>query len=188
MPYASPHRLRHTLASEMLAAGVSLGDIGQVLGHRGCVVTAAYAKVDLQALRMVARRWPEVATGAGSRSLWRTTCAFAARWATSSSGLDSCWPASSPTLRRPVLTMFASIWPSPGCFWPRTRTHAGAPSGWAWSADSLATCTPSTRRTRCPRGVSSPQAEADRRRFCTHRTRSWHSWLPPEGSARRCGR
>lgn len=59
--YVNPHRLRHTLASEMLAAGVSLGDIGQVLGHRGSVVTATYAKVDLQALRMVARRWPEVA-------------------------------------------------------------------------------------------------------------------------------
>jgi integrase/recombinase XerD len=61
IPYASPHRLRHTLASEMLAAGVSLGDIGRVLGHRGSVVTATYAKVDLDALRMVVRRWPEVA-------------------------------------------------------------------------------------------------------------------------------
>jgi integrase/recombinase XerD len=61
IPYVNPHRLRHTLASEMLAAGVSLGDIGQVLGHRGSVVTATYAKVDLEALRMVARCWPEVA-------------------------------------------------------------------------------------------------------------------------------
>jgi integrase/recombinase XerD len=61
IPYANPHRLRHTLASEMLAAGVSLGDIGQVLGHRGSVVTATYAKVDLEALRGVARCWPEVA-------------------------------------------------------------------------------------------------------------------------------
>lgn len=60
IPYANPHRLRHALASEMLAAGVSLGDIGQVLGHRESVVTATYAKVDLQALRVVARRWPEV--------------------------------------------------------------------------------------------------------------------------------
>jgi hypothetical protein len=40
---------------------VSLGDIGQVLGHRGSVVTATYAKVNLEALRMVARPWPEVA-------------------------------------------------------------------------------------------------------------------------------
>jgi integrase len=60
IPYVNPHRLRHTLASEMLAAGVSLGDIGEVLGHRGSVVTATYAKVDLEALRGVARRWPGV--------------------------------------------------------------------------------------------------------------------------------
>jgi integrase/recombinase XerD len=60
IPYVNPHRLRHSLASEMLAAGVSLGDIGQVLGHRGSVVTATYAKVDLEALLGVARRWPEV--------------------------------------------------------------------------------------------------------------------------------
>ncbi|MGH3888538.1 MAG: site-specific integrase [Pseudonocardiaceae bacterium] len=60
IPYVNPHRLRHTLASEMLAAGVALDDIGQVLGHRGSVVTATYAKVDLQALRSVVRRWPEV--------------------------------------------------------------------------------------------------------------------------------
>lgn len=61
IPYANPHRLRHTLASEMLAAGASLEDIGQVLGHRGSVVTATYAKVDPQALRPLARCWPEVA-------------------------------------------------------------------------------------------------------------------------------
>ena len=60
IPYLSPHRLRHTLASQMLAVGVPLSDIGQVLGHRGSVVTATYAKVDPQALRPVARRWPEV--------------------------------------------------------------------------------------------------------------------------------
>jgi integrase/recombinase XerD len=60
IPYVNPHRLRHTLASEMLAAGASLGDIGQVLGHRGSVVTATYAKVNLEALRGVARGWPEV--------------------------------------------------------------------------------------------------------------------------------
>jgi hypothetical protein len=44
----------------MLAAGVSLGEIGQVLGHRGSVVTVTYAKVDPQALRPLARCWPEV--------------------------------------------------------------------------------------------------------------------------------
>jgi len=58
--YVNPHRLRHTLATSMLRAGVSLRDIGQVLGHQTTAVTATYAKVDVAALRSVARRWPEM--------------------------------------------------------------------------------------------------------------------------------
>jgi integrase/recombinase XerD len=58
--YVHPHRLRHTIATEMLAAGVTLRDIGQVLGHQGVATTAIYAKVDLDALRAVARGWPTV--------------------------------------------------------------------------------------------------------------------------------
>lgn len=58
--YVNPHRLRHTVATEMLRAGVSLRDIGQILGHRGADTTANYAKVDIDGLRAVARRWPEV--------------------------------------------------------------------------------------------------------------------------------
>ena len=54
----SPHRLRHTLASEMLAQGASLRDIGQVLRHRHLSTTAIYAKVDLERLRQVALPWP----------------------------------------------------------------------------------------------------------------------------------
>jgi integrase/recombinase XerD len=59
-PYMSPHRLRHSLASAMLAAGVPLYDIGQVLGHRSPRATATYAKVDFIALGGLAgrgRRW-----------------------------------------------------------------------------------------------------------------------------------
>jgi site-specific recombinase XerD len=59
--YASPHRLRHTVATEMLRAGVSLRDIGQVLGHRDALATATYAKVDLARLGALARPWPAVA-------------------------------------------------------------------------------------------------------------------------------
>lgn len=58
--YVNPHRLRHTLATSMLRAGVSLRDIGQVLGHQATAVTAVYAKVDVAALRSVVRCWPEV--------------------------------------------------------------------------------------------------------------------------------
>jgi site-specific recombinase XerD len=54
----TPHRLRHALASEMLAQGASLQDISQVLRHRHLSTTAIYAKVDLERLRRVALPWP----------------------------------------------------------------------------------------------------------------------------------
>lgn len=52
------HRLRHALARQMVARGVALTDISQVLRHRDLATTAIYAKVDLDSLRMVARPWP----------------------------------------------------------------------------------------------------------------------------------
>jgi site-specific recombinase XerD len=52
------HRLRHTAATEMLRAGGSLAEIGQVLRHRRVHTTAIYAKVDERALRVLARPWP----------------------------------------------------------------------------------------------------------------------------------
>lgn len=58
--YVNPHRLRHTVATEMLRAGVALRDIGQVLGHQTIAATAVYAKVDLETLRAVTRGWPQV--------------------------------------------------------------------------------------------------------------------------------
>jgi len=53
------HRLRHSAATAMLAAGSSLQEIGQVLRHARPATTAIYAKVDLDALRTVARTWPQ---------------------------------------------------------------------------------------------------------------------------------
>jgi site-specific recombinase XerD len=55
---AGPHRLRHTLAGELLAAGASLGEVAQVLRHTDLRVTAVYAKVDRVALGQLARPWP----------------------------------------------------------------------------------------------------------------------------------
>lgn len=57
----SAHRLRHTLASEMLAGGADLPAIGQVLGHRMLETTAIYAKCDRETLRQLARSWPGAA-------------------------------------------------------------------------------------------------------------------------------
>jgi len=54
------HRLRHTAASDMLRAGASLPEIGQVLRHQHVSTTAIYAKVDREPLRELARPWPGV--------------------------------------------------------------------------------------------------------------------------------
>ncbi|HEY5262072.1 MAG TPA: tyrosine-type recombinase/integrase [Solirubrobacteraceae bacterium] len=53
------HRLRHTAATELLRAGATLPEVGQVLRHRRAFSTAIYAKVDDGALRRLARPWPE---------------------------------------------------------------------------------------------------------------------------------
>lgn len=58
LAYVPPHRLRHTAATEMLRAGAALAEIGQVLRHRSSVTTSAYAKVDHDQLRLIARPWP----------------------------------------------------------------------------------------------------------------------------------
>jgi site-specific recombinase XerD len=52
------HRLRHSAATAMLRAGGSLTEIGQTLRHARPLTTAVYAKVDVEALRRLARPWP----------------------------------------------------------------------------------------------------------------------------------
>ena len=46
----------------MLRAGAPLAEIGQVLRHRSLASTAAYARVDVERLRTIARPWPAGAT------------------------------------------------------------------------------------------------------------------------------
>lgn len=52
------HRLRHTTATELVAAGAPLTEVGQVLRHRKALTTAIYAKVNRDALACIARPWP----------------------------------------------------------------------------------------------------------------------------------
>jgi site-specific recombinase XerD len=52
------HCLRHSAASDMLAAGASFGEIGQLLRHAAVSSTGIYAKVDFTALRPLAQPWP----------------------------------------------------------------------------------------------------------------------------------
>jgi site-specific recombinase XerD len=51
------HLLRHSLATDMLAKGASLDEIGEVLRHKSPDSTAIYAKVELNALKPLALRW-----------------------------------------------------------------------------------------------------------------------------------
>ncbi len=53
-----PHRLRHTVACEMVRAHVPLVEIAQVLRHKSLQSTAIYTRVDLDALRELAAPWP----------------------------------------------------------------------------------------------------------------------------------
>jgi integrase/recombinase XerD len=57
------HRLRHTAATAMLRAGSPLAEVGQVLRHRSPLTTAIYAKVDRDALAVLARPWPVAPNG-----------------------------------------------------------------------------------------------------------------------------
>ncbi len=57
------HQLRHSAATAMLRAGTPLVEVGQVLRHRSPITTAIYAKVDQDALAVLARPWPTETNG-----------------------------------------------------------------------------------------------------------------------------
>jgi site-specific recombinase XerC len=55
------HRLRHSAARAVLAAGGSLSEVGELLGHANRQVTMMYASFDQRSLAMLARPWPQEA-------------------------------------------------------------------------------------------------------------------------------
>jgi integrase/recombinase XerD len=56
--FKGAHLLRHSLATQMLGSGASLGEIAEILRHRNPQTTTIYAKVDLVALHPLALPWP----------------------------------------------------------------------------------------------------------------------------------
>lgn len=52
------HRLRHTLACELVSRGVPLAEIAQLLRHSDVTSAAVYARVDVDQLRALAQPWP----------------------------------------------------------------------------------------------------------------------------------
>ncbi len=57
-PYVGSHILRHSLATNMVRAGASLEEIGDLLRHRSRATTMIYAKLDTDGLRTIAQPWP----------------------------------------------------------------------------------------------------------------------------------
>jgi site-specific recombinase XerD len=57
-PCKGAHVFRHSLATHLLRAGATLGEVGQVLRHRAADSTRIYAKVDVGALRRLSMPWP----------------------------------------------------------------------------------------------------------------------------------
>jgi len=60
LPSMGAHVLRHTTASRLARAGVSLKDIADVMRHRDIDTTRIYTKVDWPRLAEVALAWPTV--------------------------------------------------------------------------------------------------------------------------------
>jgi integrase/recombinase XerD len=63
VPRIGPRAFRHAVGHDMLQGGASLVEIRDVLRHRDIETTSAYTRVDVSALRPLARPWP----GAGTR-------------------------------------------------------------------------------------------------------------------------
>lgn len=61
VPPVRAHVLRHTAATQMLAAGAGLLEVGQVLRHSSVLTTSIYAKVDRARLAELAKPWPTTA-------------------------------------------------------------------------------------------------------------------------------
>ncbi|MGE0236415.1 tyrosine-type recombinase/integrase [Methylocystis sp.] len=57
-PYVGSHVLRHSLATNMVRAGASLEEIGDLLRHRSRATTMIYAKLYTDGLRSIAQPWP----------------------------------------------------------------------------------------------------------------------------------
>ena len=59
IPTVAAHRLRHRAACRVLADGGNLTEVAQLLRHEAEATAAIYAKVDLTALSVGARPWPQ---------------------------------------------------------------------------------------------------------------------------------
>lgn len=59
-PTRGANLLRHSLATDLLDRGASLGEIADLFGHASLATTRIYAAVDVGSLREVALPWPQL--------------------------------------------------------------------------------------------------------------------------------
>ena len=172
------HRLRHTVACEMVRAGVPLAEIGQVLRHRCLQHRGLRPGRCRPAAALVARPWPDGARIDERAGRPRGGLPAAAPRA----GLQArartvrCCRSWSPTWRRPARARSPSTWRSPGPGCRRRIKPITGRSGSARRAGSPATCRRSTRRPRSRRPGCSPSRGGDRRPTCIHQTTSSGCW------------
>ena len=57
------HVFRHSLAMSLVRNGMRLAEIGDLLRHQSAKATTVYARHDIEALRSLARPWPEPESG-----------------------------------------------------------------------------------------------------------------------------
>lgn len=57
-PYVGSHLLRHSLAVGLIRRGATIGEVADVLRHRGRASTLIYARFDVEGLRDLALPWP----------------------------------------------------------------------------------------------------------------------------------
>lgn len=58
VPRIGPRAFRHAVGHDLLASGASLVEIRDVLRHRDIETTSSYTRVDVSAMRPLARPWP----------------------------------------------------------------------------------------------------------------------------------
>jgi site-specific recombinase XerD len=57
--YCGTHSLRRAVATNMVAAGVDIKTVADILGHEQILTTMGYLRLDLPSLRNVASEWPK---------------------------------------------------------------------------------------------------------------------------------